>query len=172
MSERYIIVKAYVDDDYDRIISLWNESITYNKHHFYHQEVQINSIRDVIFDVKTKALSKGKVLDLYPGEVVFHIGEDVYVEGSVINRTIFCSQKGVYKSRIVDIVYSEFETEVIKGSKIEKYMLEKITKQHKDFKLESECLYWIKHWQPHFLLSNDKVIKHSYYLFKVLDEIN
>ena len=102
--------------------------------------------------MKTKKIEIGVDLDFYPEKLEFEKNEIVYVEKS--NRTLT-------ETKVVDILYEEYELNIKKGKKIDGYWL----KYFKDKDIEKDQLYAIKQWKPFYLLENGQKIEWPHQLY-------
>lgn len=159
---RFITVTAVLSSK-NELIPIWDERIRYSKSEMYGHEVEIEGERgsknlvECIYDLKTKTLSAGIEIDVYPqkDKLEYKIGEEVLVEVG-LNRVL-------EKTKIVDIVYTEFDLTIRKGKKIENYQIG----YNKDLVIDPNSLYSIKNWKPFYVLENGAVIEYTYKLYRL-----
>ena len=159
--ERFVLVQALQKDD-NTLIPVWDESVTYSKSEMYGGEVKLkndfrNTTRlvDCIFDIKTKSFSMGVELDYYPDKLEFEKDQDVMYE---------VSHRKLRKSKIVDIVFEEFEVQITKGKKMDSWWI----KHFKDIDIISDKLYAIKSWKPFYVMEDGTKIKWEHQLYHII----
>jgi|NOAtaT_7_FD_contig_121_141351_length_4524_multi_4_in_0_out_0_3 hypothetical protein len=170
MNGRYILVKGAVNPEHpDEIIPCWDERIDYVKR-AYGKDYVINNqpvyLVDLVLDVQTKKLTKGIEINLYPEEEEFKAGDSVLVK---TKRSLFDSNS-LYMSTIKEVVYTDFEQSIVKGKKIEEYVISSIKKAYPDIVIDVATVYCIRHWQTYYLLEDDTLIKYSSELFRLIDK--
>jgi hypothetical protein len=158
--QRYSIVQAVKTKD-NELIPIWDERISFEKSEHYgnvlnikDQSAAISYVVEAVYDLKTKTLSCGIELNYYPNEkeLEYKKGEDVLYE--VSNRKLG-------QAKIVDIIFEEFDMEIIKGKKVDKYWKERF----KDIDIENNKIYAIKTWKPFYVLDNGIKIDYTFKLF-------
>lgn len=159
--ERFVLVQA-LQTKGGELIPVWDESVTYSKSEMYGGEVGLvdefrNAARliECILDIKTKKLSTGIVLDYYPNKLDFQKGQTVMYE---------VSHRKLKMSKIVDIVFEEFETEITKGKKMDSWWV----KQFKDVDIVGEKLYTIKKWTPFYVMEDGTKVKWVHQIYEIV----
>lgn len=161
MIKQYITVPAIVTDDH-KIYPLWSEDVKYSFGDDYCSDSlklkdnyrEYFNIQNVILDIKTKKLSLGIDIDIYPTKLEFNIGDKVLYE---------LRHKVLKHSEIKNIVYEEYESQIYKGKDIEDSYYERYINS-KELKVND--LYHIKVWKPYYVMIDDKIIKWEHQLYK------
>lgn len=160
--ERYVLVQAVQTKD-NELIPVWDKRVEFSKDEMYGNVVKISGnyggsrVVECILDIKTKKLSPGIELDFYPDEKELEFKVDEVVMYEVSHRKL-------KQSKIVDIVYEEYELTILKGSKVDKWWM----KYFKDVEFISNKLYAIKQWKPYFILENGTKVMWTHQLYKVV----
>ena len=159
--ERYVLVQALQTKD-DELIPVWDERVTYSKSDMYGGEITLkdgyrnsSKLVECVLDIKTKELKTGIELDFYPDKMDFKKGQPVMVEAS---------HRKLRPSTIVDIVFEEYELEIVKGKKIDQWWV----KYFKDVEFINDRLYAIKKWKPYFILEDGTKVKWEYQLYSIV----
>jgi hypothetical protein len=167
LSNGYYLTKGIlIKDDANyviNIIPIWDSRVTYKDHDLYGPSYKLDRDRqplvDVLFNINTKQLLLGVEINLYsPSYSDFNVGDIVYVN---VN-------KGVYKSSIKDIIYTDYKLTVYKGKDLEDYLISRIKQECPNIQITVDSLYCIKDWIPYFLLEDNKIVKWEHELFKEL----
>lgn len=163
-AKRYLLVPALIIDN--EIIPIWDEKIKaekqkdYGEYYLYDDDFwnKHYRIEEVIFDVKTKKLSMGIVLNFYQ-KPNYSIGEKVMHETS--NHVLD-------EATIKDVVYIEYESSIKKGSKIDKGISEYYLPNDKnETEINPNYLYEIRVYKASYILDNSKRCDWEHYLYKI-----
>lgn len=158
--KRYVTVPAIKTND-NQLIPVWDDSIVFEKErygnviHLKDEYHTYHTLVECIYDLKTKEISAGIELDSYPDEndLDYTIGQSVYYE---------VKKQQLAEAIIAEIVYEEYDLQIYKGRKLDKWMI----KRFKDVKIDNDALYAIKIWKPYYVLDNGKKIKWEHELHK------
>ena len=95
-------------------------------------------IIDALYDLKTKTLSLGIELNMYPNmdNLEFKIDEHVLYEKG---------HRNLIEGKVVSIEYDDFDMNVCKGKKVDK-------RYFTDILIQDDLLYCIKNWKPVYVL--------------------
>lgn len=157
---RYVIIKAIKTRE-NELIPIWDDKIIYENTEMYGKIIRLKdsyrehfNLIECIFDIKTKKIKSGIEIDNYPtnDELEFKIGDVVFVEKS--NRKL-------YESKIINIVYETYDLDIIKGNKIYKSILNKFN----DINFKKDHIYAFKNWKPFYILENGGKIEWDHYLY-------
>lgn len=158
---RYVTVQAILSKDKE-IIPIWDSRIVFEKSELYGNGIRIPdshgtyyNLIDVIYDLKTKQLSTGIILDLYPDKdkSEFKEGDAVLYEKS---------HRVLLPAVIKEIVFKEYSSIIKKGKKIEGYYIKQFSNQN----IVADQLYEIRTWKPFYLLDNGLVIEWDHQIYK------
>lgn len=156
--QRYIPTKAVLDKD-NMLVPIWDLNVKFNESDYYgdfltfegdHHSKHI-SLVDCIFDLKTKQLSPGIEVDIYPKSTNFKKKEVALFK---------VSHHKLKEVKIVDIVFEEFDLIIKKGDE-----LDQCYKSDLSFEVEPNTLYAIKYWKPFYILDNGTKIKYEHQLY-------
>jgi hypothetical protein len=147
--KRYILTQGILLDD-KTIIPIWDSRIEFEKTDMYGNVITFDgsyktyhSLIECIFDLKTKTISPGIDLDIYPNkENLKHKINDIVLFEDRQKHTL---------TKIVDIIFEEYDLQIQKGKKIDNWHLQNIPK---DIIIEKDSLYALKLWKPTFVLDN------------------
>lgn len=155
---RYITTLAIKTKDHE-LIPIWDERIEYKNSDMFGESLQIKNSREessyfveCVYDLKNKKLHEGIQLDYYPVEsdLEFKKEEEVYYEKSY---------RLLSEAKIVDIVYEEFDLDIVKGKKMESW-------DKKYFKnVDDNKIYSIKRWKPFYVLDCGVKIEWTHQLY-------
>ena len=162
--QRYVLTQGVLLED-KTIIPIWDSRLEFVKTEMYGNTININdgNIREkfhdvvqCIYDLKTKTISAGIDLDIYPDLTKLnHKVNDIVLFENKWNHTL---------SKIVDIIFEEYDLEIIKGKKIEGWVLNNLPK---DTLINKDFLYSIKNWRPTYVLDNGNKTIWDMYLRKI-----
>ncbi len=154
--KRYIQVEVVVLDD-KSLIPVWDERVTYGKTDSYGTQINIRginknfySVTPAVYDLKTKVLSLGIEIDVYPDEskLEFKKEESIYFEKS---------HRNLIDETIVDIVYVDYDMNVHRGKKIKDW--------YKDKDIKEDALYVVKNWKPFYVLSDGTKVEYVHKMY-------
>lgn len=160
---RYILVEGVKTKD-NQILPIWDSRINYTKSDDYGDMLSVEDNRNIIdtieciYDIKTKTISAGVEINIYPSldEMKLKKGEKVLYEKT---------HKHLFETSIIDIEYNRFDLSIYKGKKIDKWWLDKI----KDITIEKDGLYAVKLWKPTYVLENGVKTEYEHQLFHKLN---
>jgi hypothetical protein len=148
--KRYVIAQA-VKTKENELIPIWDERVEFEKTEMYGNVIKLKdsyrhehfNLVECIYDLKTKQIETGVELNYYPDEkaLEFKKGETVLFEKS---------HRNLAEAKISQIVYEEYEMEIKRGCKLDKWWIERL----KDVEIDSNSLYAIKQWKPFYILDN------------------
>lgn len=160
--KRRVIIQA-VKTAKNELIPIWDERITFEKSEMYGNLISVKGERrdfytvvECIFDLKTKKLELGIEYNYYPDKLEFTKGETVYLEET---------HRNLVETKLVDIVYEEYDLEIKRGNKLDDWWLSEI----KD--LQENSLYAIKLWKPVFVLENGVRTQYVHKLWKKSESV-
>lgn len=145
--KRYLIVPGVKFDN--EVIPIWDERLEYDNDDYfgkriYNKETQEHrsDTVEVLYDLKTRKISLGEEVDSYPPEkrLEFKKGESVFYE---------VKHSQLKESVVTDIVYEEYDTEILKGKKLTEYYVQDAPKD-----VDPEKLYVLKRWKPFYILED------------------
>jgi hypothetical protein len=118
---------------------------------------------ECLYDLETKTIALGDELNAFPNENDLEFKKEEIVFLEISNRNLI-------QTKIVDIVYEEYELKIIKGNKPDKYWIKKFP----DVKFDANTLYAIKIWKPFYILEDGRKIKweHELYHISKNDSVN
>jgi hypothetical protein len=158
---RYYSTQAVLTDD-KQLIPLWDERLS-----LYGEALRFDSnwkdifqTVDAILDIKTKTLSLGIVVDNYILEEKYVPGASVFVSSEYGNHTL-------YPAVIVEIVYEEYTSTIMKGSQLDALGVKLIEKTDK--LIDPNALYEFRHWTPTYILDNSEKVRTQYRFYTILD---
>jgi hypothetical protein len=167
---RYIIVKAIKDRE-NKLIPIWDESVTYNKSNYdgeclvVNNREKIHDIVECVYDLKTKTLNFGIEVNIYPDDenILFKKDEIVLYK----DPKDFNSDNTLHESEIKEIIYEKFDLLIFKGKKIlkDEWLLNKLKKLN--ITVLPDNIYAIKQWKPFWLLKNDIKIQYNMNLYRL-----
>ncbi len=154
---RYITIQAILTKNKE-LIPIWDSRIKFVKTELYGDYIEIEGdhkqydcITECIYDLKTKSISIGVEIDVFPNinDLNFKKGETVYVESSKRNE--------LEETTIDDIQFLDFDLTIKKGKKIGSIYNKSIV-----INIEPNTLYAIKDWKAYYILRNGKKIESSF----------
>ena len=161
--KRHIIIQA-VKTKENELIPIWDERLTFSKTEAYGNTLNIkdshsmsfNTI-DCIYDLKTRKVEVGIELNWYPEEdkLEFKKGEKILVEKS---------HRKLTEAVIADIVFEEYELEIKRGRKLDKWWVDRF----KDVEIDGDSIYAIKTWKPFYILEDGTKIEWVHELYHKL----
>lgn len=159
--KRRIIIQA-VKTKENELIPIWDERIVFEKTEMYDNVIRLKdsyrhdhfNLVECIYDLKTKQIEIGIELNYYPIEkdLEFKKGEVVLFEKS---------HRNLAEAKISEVVYEEYEMEIKRGRKLDKWWVERF----KDIEIEGNSLYAIKQWKPFYVLDNGTKIEWVHQLY-------
>lgn len=159
---RYITIQA-IKTRNNEIIPLWDNRLKFEKTEMYGNQITFSETYEkffntieAIYDLKTKSISTGVEVDIYPEKNTypFEINEEVMYE---------VSHKKLTKVSIVDIIFENYDIRIMKGKNIDAWYKKQIS-----IEIEPNTLYSLKIWKMTFVLSNDKKTEWEHQLFKIV----
>lgn len=157
MLRRYITIPAIQLED-NRILPIWDDNLKYEKHELYGKRmvtedgVYSNHLIEVILDLKTREISRGVVVDIYPDDdkLDYKIKEGVYrkMSGGKLKEDV-----------VIKIIYEEYDDTILKGSKIVK------RKYYPEMECDPNTLYCLRYWKPFYVMSDGTVIEYAHELY-------
>ena len=154
-----IIVKA-IKTENNELIPIWDPRITFEDSELYGNIIWIRgsrkmytSLKDCVFNLETKELSFSEEVEVYPSITEHSIGDIVYYDRN---------SKGLEETKVINVIYENFEMEIVKGSEMDSWTLEDL----KDIEIHKELTYTIKRWKPIYVLANGKQTEWSHQLHK------
>lgn len=158
---RYIVVQAIKKRD-NTLVPIWDESVELQHTQECGNEIVLNkdfrekyfSVVECIYDLKSRKLSAGIEIDVYPTEKdsSFKKGETVLFEQN---------SKVLQETKIIDIVYEEYDLTIKKGKAFEQYEV----KSYGLKDILADSIYAIKTWYPFYVLENGEKVKTTYKLY-------
>ena len=159
--KRYVIIQAIKTRE-NEFIPIWDDRIIFEKTELFGNVIRLKdslgseyfNLVECIYDLKTKKVEIGVELDYYPIEkdLEFKKGEIVLFERK---------HRELSEIKISDIVYEEYEIEIKRGRKLDKWWCERF----KDVVIENDTLYSIKQWKPFYILEDGSKIEWSHQLY-------
>jgi hypothetical protein len=159
--KKYMHIQAICTKE-NELIPIWDDRITFNKSEDYGEWVMVKgdafhkyfNFIDCVFNLKTKTIELGIEIDNFPleNDLQFKVGQKVYFKKKY---------RKLAEATIAEIIYTEYELEVVKGKKLDSRLVEK----YKDMEIEGDAMYAIKHWKPFYLLDNGTVVKWKHELY-------
>lgn len=153
---KHIITKAIITKD-NKIIPFWElppfeyfedvNNVYYNNNLTY--------LQDVIYDLENKTLSTGILLEYNVdiNDLEYKIGEECYFE---------TSSRKLSSTTIKDILFDNFTSYIMFGKKLGNYWKNRF----KNVKFEDDKLYWIKEFNPTYVLKDGTKVDNPFKLFK------
>lgn len=164
--KRYVIVQA-VKTVENELIPIWDERLVFDKTEMYGDIIYIKndyrqehqSLVECVFDLKTKKMEIGIELNYYPSEseLDFKKGEVILFEKSM---------RVLQEAKIADIVFEQYEMEIKRGRKLDKWWIDRF----KNVKIDGNILYAIKQWKPFYILDNGVKIEWGHQLYHKEDK--
>ena len=157
--KRYIVIQGVLLKD-KSIVPIWDSRIKFEKTEMVGNRIEVEGERDYfhsvvecVFDLKTKQIFPGINVDVYPNlpNLKHKIGNIVLFE---------YGSKNVL-TKIVDIVFENYDLSITKGKKIEEWELSRLPK---DLVVDRDSMYAIKYWKPTYILENGKKTEYDMYL--------
>jgi hypothetical protein len=164
--KRYVVTQA-VQTEENELIPIWDERIVFEKTEMYGNVISLkdgyrhySNLVECIYDLKTKQIEIGVELNYYPIEkdLEFKKGEVVLFEKS---------HRNLAEAKITKVVYEEYEMEIKRGRKLDKWWLERF----KDVEIDGNTLYAIKQWKPFYILDNGIKIEWTHQLYHKVDGV-
>jgi len=157
--KRYIIIEAFKCKQ--QIIPFWDVDLTCEfdeecGYEYYYKDTPVSSYPvEVMFDRKTKELATGIVVEYKKpiDKLRFNIDEEVYYEVDF---------KTYDKSKIVEIVYEEYDDYIKRGKDFDQYEL-----NCHSLDVQLNMIYCTRCWKPFYKLANGKVIKYDHQMKKI-----
>ena len=153
-----IAVLALEDKDHN-LIPLWDKRVTASKSEMYgvqyHLDGEFSSggrLVECVMDINSKELFPGVPVDIYP-DGNFQKGEKVLYE---------VSHRNLDTATIQDIVFEEYDSQIVKGKKMDKWYRERA-----NMEIDPTFTYIIKNWKPFYILDNGKKIEWEHELYKI-----
>jgi hypothetical protein len=160
--KRYILTQGVLLSD-KTILPIWDSRITFSKSEMYGNQLNIEgernhtySVVECIFDLKTKTISSGIDLDIYPNKEK--------LERKINDIVLFEDNQKNTLTKIVDIIFEEYDLQIQKGKKIDNWYLNNLPK---DTIIDRDSLYSLKIWKPTYVLDNGKKTIWDMYLRKI-----
>jgi len=157
--KRHILTQGVLLSD-KTILPIWDSRITFSKSEMYGNQLIVEgernhtySVIECIFDLKTKTISTGIELDIYPD-----LSKIKHKVGMVI---LFEKYPKHTLTKIIDITFEVFDLQIQKGKKIDNWYLNNLPK---DTIIDRESLYAIKVWKPTYVLENGDKTTYDMYL--------
>lgn len=157
--ERYIIVQA-VKSKNNELIPVWDERVLFEKTSNCGNVITLKGdyrehfqLTECIFDLKTKRIETGIEISYYTPESDLAFKKDTIVLFEKSDRKLI-------EAKIVDILYEEYELDIKRGRKIDKWWVDKF-----QVEIEGDTLYAIKHWKPIYLLDTGDKVEWDHQLF-------
>jgi hypothetical protein len=146
---RYITTQGVLLKD-KTIIPIWDSRATFSKNEMYGNQISVEgerqntySLVECIFDLKTKTISAGIDIDIYP---------DLSKLEHKINDIVLFEDKSKHSlTKIVDIIFEEYDLQITKGKKIDNWYLNNFPK---DVVVNRDSLYAMKIWKPTYVFEN------------------
>ena len=156
--KRYILVHAILVNGTE-LIPIWDKRLEYQEDVDCGSVIRLRgtinryyAITECVYDLKTHKLSPGVYLDYYPENNEYAPGVTVYYE---------VEHRKLKEAKIVDVVYEEYEMEIVKGRKMDNWWI----LYFKDkTKIEVDVMYAIRKWKPYYILDNGVKIKWEHQL--------
>lgn len=153
---RYINVQGIRTND-GKLIPIWDKDLVFennkeagcgasvrvpNDYHTYF------SLIDLVFDLKTKEISTGIIVDYYgeDSKSEFKKGQVVLVEDGKNFRHLV-------KTKVVDIVFEDYDIEIKKGKKLD-YWVKIFQNIYPEMEIIPDQMYCIRLWKPTYVLEN------------------
>ena len=159
--KRYVVIQAIKTKE-NEFIPVWDDRIIFEKTEMFGNVIRLKdnlyseyfNLVECIYDLKTKKVELGVELNYYPIEkdLEFKKGEIVLFE---------IKHRELSELKISDIVYEEYEIEIKRGRKLEKWWFERF----KDVEIDGNTLYSIKQWKPFYILEDGSKIEWSHQLY-------
>ena len=162
--KRYILTQGVLLRD-KTIIPIWDSRLEFVKTEDYGNIInfvdgikreKFHNVVECIFDLNTKTLSSGIELDIYP--------DLTSLNHKIGNVILFETDRKNTLTKIIDIVFEEYDLQIVKGKKIEKWYLNKLPK---DLVIDDNSLYAVKVWKPTYVLDNGGKTTWDMYLRKI-----
>jgi len=166
--KRYVLTKCFLNSE-KQIIPFWDPQIEYNEGNdensphvrllkdpvLFDRHYQLT---DCVYDIRSKTISLGIDINIYPEKTEFVVGQKVLSEDIRKHRHL-------KQDEIVEIVYEEFEMRICKGVTLtHELRAEYIPKE-----IDLYRLYVIKHWEPTYVLKSGMKTKWSHKLYHIVE---
>lgn len=155
-AKRRILIPCIVSKEKE-IIPFWDERIIFTntkdcgiRYSLKERHFDYN-LSECIFDMKTRKLEFGIEIDYYPTNLEFGVEEIVYHEKN---------HQSFIESKITEIIFEDFEMEIVKGKKMEQWWKNSFA----DLNIDENELYCIKKWKPIFVLEDGTKVSYTYQL--------
>jgi hypothetical protein len=158
MVKRFQIVKAV--QVIDEIVPIWDKRLKYDEDDYFGNRIYdsktnhyCTEVIDVVYDVKNKKLSLGEELNKYPKKehLKFKKGDAVFYEVE-LNK--------LRESKIMGIVFEEYEVEVLRGDKLIRNY-----REYPKVDIEPKKMYMLKIWKPWYILEDGTRVMQEYQLY-------
>ena len=158
--KRHILIQAIKTNE-NELIPIWDERIVFEKTEMYGNVISLKDDRqqhshliECIYDLKTKKIEMGIELNYYPVEIDLEFKKDEIILFEKSHRIL-------EEAKISKVVYEEYELQIIRGRKMDKWWI----KTFKDIEIDVNTLYAIKQWKPFYILDNGVKIEWSHQLY-------
>lgn len=152
---RYILTQGVLLKD-KTIIPIWDSRLEFVKTEmsgntiifvggsaddYYRRD--FHSVIECVYDLKTKTISAGIDIDIYP--------DLSKLEHKIDDIVLFEDKSKHSLTKIVDIIFVEYDLQIVKGKKINNWYLNNFLK---DVVINRDSLYAIKIWKPTYVFEN------------------
>jgi len=159
---RYVRVFAVLDEN-KNIIPIWDPSLNFVKSDEYclahltmgstYFSEKFYNLIECIYDLKSKSLSLGIELDIYPKIDTLDYKPSEYILYEVGNRS--------YSEATIDkVIFEEYDVNIVKGEDFSNRLIPYL----KDGIVDLKAIYTIKYWKPTWILNNGIKIKYNHQL--------
>lgn len=155
---RYINIKGIKVGN--TLVPIWDKGISFEKdddmgEFIRYEHDRIYQLVECVYDLKTRTLSPGIEVDLYPDEDKneLKIGMSCFYETSHHKLT---------EVTITDIIFETYDMSIVKGKKMDKWYKQRF----KDMVINADELYCIKSWKPSYVLSNGVTTEYTHELYQ------
>ena len=165
MIKRYMIVQG-IQTGKGELIPIWDSRLKFEKDDDCGEKLSVSgdyhycfSLVDMVFDLKTKSISTGIVVDYYGdnSKSEFTKGQVVLVESGKQHRHLV-------KTKIDDIIFEEFDIEIRRGKKMD-YWVKIFNDIYPELEIVPDQLYCIRLWKPTYVLKNGIKTSYNHQLF-------
>lgn len=157
--KRYIVIQGVLLKD-KSIVPIWDSRIKFEKTEMFGNRIEVEGERDYshsvvecVFDLKTKQIFPGIAIDIYP-----NLSNHTH---KIDNIVLFKDGAKNTLTKIVDIIFENYELSITKGKKIDEWQL---TRFPKDLVIDRDLMYAIKYWKPTYILENGEKTDYGMYL--------
>lgn len=161
---RYITIQAVKVDD--ELIPFSDPRVTWEKDDYYGDKVVINgksysNFVECIYDLKSHKILPGIEKDFFPkqDELKYKIGQAVLIDRD---------NNSMQQTKIVDIVFEEYESDFKRGKKITGYLATRFFAA--DEEIDKNSVYLLKTWLPIYSLENGMKTKYEHQLKHIYQE--